>query len=145
MYWEISQKNQTKKIGHFLGHFSTRYSKIWQKKYVSWRTAWKNENNVHLRFLIFENSSQRFFANILRDFQKSWNYENWPFSRPFFHQIQLAMTNKKYLMTISMDKLRKCTSQIFYFGNFVTEILAKCIERFSIIMKLWKLWKLAIF
>ena len=34
-------------------------------------------------------------------------------------------------MTFSMEKLKKYTSQIFYFGNFVTEICAKYTERFS--------------
>ena len=77
--------------------------------------------------------------NVLRDFQKNKNYKNRPFSRPVFHQIQLDMANKKHATTISMEKWRKCTSQIFDFGNFVTEILCKHIERFSKCKKLWKL------
>ena len=52
------------------------------------KSAWKNEENVHLRFLIFETSSQRYLQKMLRDFQKSWNYtnyENWSFSKPCFY------------------------------------------------------------
>ena len=76
--WEIFENHEimkNKKIAHFLGHFSPRNSKIWQIKIISWRSAWKNEENLHLRFLIFENSSQRYLQNMLRDFWKSRNYE----------------------------------------------------------------------
>ena len=92
--WEIFKNHEfmrNKKTDHFLGHFSTRSSKIWQIKIISSRSAWQNEENVHLRFLSFETSSQRFLQNTLRDFQKSRNYdkyENCPFSRPFCHQKQ---------------------------------------------------------
>ncbi len=73
------QKKNTKfklmKIDHFLGHFPARISRIWHIKIISWRSAWKNEENVHLRFFTFENSSQRYLQNMLRDFQNLWNYE----------------------------------------------------------------------
>jgi hypothetical protein len=36
-----------------------------------------------------------------------------------------------YAMTTGTEKRRKCTSQIFHFWNFVTQILVKRIERFS--------------
>ena len=81
----------------------------------------------------------RLRPNILWDFQKLRKYENWSFSRPFIYQIQLDMATKKYVTTISMDKLKKCTSQFFNFWNFVTEIFVKHIERFSKIEKIWKL------
>ena len=74
----FSKKNtklKLMKIDHFLGQFPGRKSKIRQIKNISWRSAWKNEENVHLRFLIFENSPQRYLQNKLRDFQKSLNYE----------------------------------------------------------------------
>ena len=93
-FWEIFKNHEimkNMKIAHFLGHFSTRYGKIWQTINISWQSAWKNEENVHLRFLILETLSQRFCANILRDFRKSRNYEKYekcPFSRPYFHQIR---------------------------------------------------------
>ena len=91
-YWEIFKYHEIMKkmkIAHFLGQFSTR--NVWkgQTKNISWGSAWKIEENVHLRFLIFQTSSQRFLPNMLGDFQISWNYkkyENCPFSRSIFHQ-----------------------------------------------------------
>ena len=70
--WEIINKLEImkiKKIDHFLGLLSTRKSRIWQEKIISWQSAWKNEENLHLIFLIFEISSQRYLLNMLRDFQ----------------------------------------------------------------------------
>ena len=99
---------------------STRNTWIWLMKNISWRSAWKNEENVHLRFLIFETSLHRSLQNKLRDFQKWWiyeKYENCPFYRLFFGHIWLDMTNKNYFMTISMEKWRKYTSQFFYLEN----------------------------
>ena len=141
------QKKLRHKKWPFSKPFPTRNSQIWHLKIISWRSARKNKENVHLRFFIFETSSQRFLSNMLRDFQKSWNYkkyENGPFSRPIFHQKQSDIASKKYFMTISMEKQRKCTSQIFDFSNFITEIFAKHVGRFSNIMKLWKIGKLPI-
>ena len=45
-----------------------------------------------------------------------------------------------YAMTTGTEKRRKCTSQIFHFWNFVTQILVKRIERFSkkIKTKIWR-------
>ena len=80
--------------------------------------------------------------NILRDFQKKSQYGNLPFSRQFFYQIQLDMAKKKCVLTNSMAKWKNCTSQIFHFWNFVTEIFVKHVERFS---KNENWWKLAIF
>ena len=142
------QKKYNIKSDHFLSHFPTRNSQIWHLKIISWRLARKNKENVHLRFFIFETSSQRFLSNMLRDFQKSWNYkkhENGQFSRPIFHQKQSDIASKKYFMTISMEKQRKCTSHIYYFWNFITEIFAKHVGRFPNNMKLWKIGKLPIF
>ena len=135
------------KIDHFLGQFPTRNSKIWPIKIISWQSAWKNEEYVHLRFLIFETSSQRFLQNMLRDFQKSCNYEkykNCPFSRPYFYQKHQDMANKNHLMTISIKKWRKCISQILDFWNLSREILAKQVRRFSKIMILRKIRKVPI-
>ena len=81
--------------------------------------------------------------NVSRDFQKQIMHENGPFSRPFFCGIRLDMTNKKYVMTISTEKGRKCMTQIFDFWKFITVILAKLNERFSKIMKLRKIYKMA--
>ena len=72
-------------------------------------------------------------------FKKRIQHKKWP----FYHQKQLDMAN--YLMTISTEKQRKWTSQIFDFWNFITEIFVKHVERFSKIMKLWKIMKIANF
>ena len=69
------------------------------------------------------------------------NTKKCPFSRPFFYQKHLDMANEKYLMTIRMEKWKKCTSQNFYFWNFIVQIFAKQVERFSKMMNLWKIWK----
>ena len=71
------QKKYIIKSDHFLSHFPARNSKIWYLKIISWRSARKNKENVHLRFFIFETSSQRFLSNMLRDFQKSLNYKKY--------------------------------------------------------------------
>ena len=55
------------------------------------------------------------------------------------------MANQNHLMTISMEKQRKCTSQNFGFLIFITEIFAKQVERFSKNTKLKKIKKLPIF
>ena len=128
-----------KKNGNFLGQFTTGCSWIRPKSHIPRRRARKNEENVHLRFSIFETSSQRFLLNILRDFQKVWNYENWSFSRPIYHQIQSDMAENLYAMTTAMEKQKKCASQIFHFWNFITQIFAKHIERFSKDVKLWQI------
>ena len=136
--------NYITKIDHFLCNFFTRYNWISQTKNILWWWAWKNEKNVHLRFVIFETSLDISLQNKFRDFQKWWiyeKYENCPFYRLFFGHMWLDMTNKNYLMTISMEKWRKCTSHIFHFGNFVTEICAKHTERFLKSIKLWKIPK----
>jgi hypothetical protein len=75
------------KIGHIPGHFNTRSGRIWLTNYMSALQAWPNKENVHLRILILKTFSQRFLLNILRDFQKMSNYENWPYSGPFYYQI----------------------------------------------------------
>ena len=129
--WEIFKCHEIMKnieIAHFLGQFSIRNSRILQTKNILWGSAWKNKENVHLRFSYFGNFVTQICANILRDFQISLNYEkyeNCPFSRTIFHQKRLKMPNKKYLLRISMENWRKCTSGIFDFENFITEIFWK--------------------
>ena len=130
-YWEIFKYHEimkNSKIAYFLGQFSIRNTRILQTKNISWRSAWKKKDNVHLRWFFLETLSHRFVENILRDFQISWNYEKYeicPFSRSIFYQKWLKMPNKKYLLRISMENWRKCTSGIFDFGNFITEIFWK--------------------
>ena len=102
-------------------------------KNISWRAAWKNEENVHLRFLIFETSLHRSLQNKLRDFQKWWiyeKYENCPFYRLFWPYM-VGYDKKKYFMTINMEKRRKYTSQNFGFSIFITEIFANKLRDFQ--------------
>ena len=76
-------------------------------KNISWRSAWKNEENVHLGFLFFETSLHRSLQNKLRDFQKWWiyeKYENCPFYRLFFGHIWLDMTKKIILWQSAWKK-----------------------------------------
>ena len=53
----------------------------------------KNKENVHLRFLIFEKSPQRYLQNMLRDFQKSRNYGKSKLS----HDDQHGKMKKMYI------------------------------------------------
>ena len=64
--WEIFNYHEIMKncnLVHFLLHFSTRYSRIWQIKNILWRSAWKKEENVCLIFFLFEISSKIFLPN----------------------------------------------------------------------------------
>ena len=105
------------------------------KNHILRQTARTEFFRWHFHFFLKYFFEYGFMQNVLRDFQKQIMHENGPFSRPFFCHIWMDMANKKYIMTISMEKGRKCTSQIFYFWNFITEIFAKLNERFSKIMK----------
>ena len=107
-YWEIFKYHEIMKhmkIAHFLGQFSIRNGRILQTKNMSWQSAWKNKENVHLRFLFWK----------LHHTDLWKKYENCPFSRSIFHQKRLKMPYKKYLLRISMENWRKCTSGIFLF------------------------------
>ena len=64
-------------------------------------------------------------------FQKSQNRQ---FCFAIF-SMKNASTEKKYTMTKSTEKQIKCTSPIFNFRNFVTEIFAKHFQKFSIFWK----------
>ena len=69
MRWEISKtntKSKFMKIDHFLGQFPSRKSKIWKFKFISWRSALKNEENIHLRFFIFEFITEIFAKHVER-------------------------------------------------------------------------------
>ena len=59
-FWEIFYFFQKSKTAHFLGQFTTSHVWILEKSHIPWRRARKNEQNVHLRFLIFETSSHTF-------------------------------------------------------------------------------------
>ena len=59
-FWDIFNFFQKSKTAHFLGQFTTSHVWILEKSHIPWRRARKNEQNVHLRFLIFETSSHTF-------------------------------------------------------------------------------------
>ena len=46
--------------------------------------------------------------------------QNGPFFGPIYHQIHLDVVKKAYTLMTSMEKQKKCTSQIFDFWNFFT-------------------------
>jgi hypothetical protein len=99
-------------------------------------TAWKKLMHIDIHF--FQNLffRFRFLQNILRDFQKMSNFKKLSLSRQNYHQIQSNTAKKSYAMTRGSEKWKKSTTQIFHFWNFVTEIFAKHIERFSKNVKL---------
>ena len=134
-----SQATRSPSLTEIWGRISPTKMCLMTKNHILRQTAWTEFFRQHFYFFLRFFLKFRFMHNVLRDFQKKSNYKNRPFSRPVFHQIQLDMANKKHVMTISMEKWKKCTSQIFNFWNFVTEIFVKHVERFSKIMKLWKL------
>ena len=120
------------KIAHFIGFFLAIYGWIWKTKIILWQSAWKNEENVHLRFFIFQTSLHRSLQNKFRDFQKWWiyeKYENCPFYSLFFgHMVgydkqKLSHDNKNGIM-------KKIYISSFNFWNFFTEICAKHTKRF---------------
>ncbi len=57
---------------------------------------------------------------ILKYFRFLAKTKNIPFSMPIYYQTQLDTEKKSYSMTIGTEKQKKCTSQIFYFLNFIT-------------------------
>ena len=119
-----------KKNGNFLGQFTTGCSWIRPKSHIPRRRPRKNEENVHLRFSIFETLSQRFLLNILRDFQKVWNYENWSFSRPIYHQIQSDMAENLYAMTTAMEKQKNVRLRFFIFETLSHRFLQSILRDF---------------
>ena len=63
LLWKILRNfsiSKSSKMAHFLGQFTTQYVHIWSKSHTPGQPARKNEENVHLRFFIFESSSDTF-------------------------------------------------------------------------------------
>ena len=60
MFWLILDFWKKSKMVHFLTWFTTIHVWILEKSHKPWRRARKNEQNVHLRFLIFKTSSHTF-------------------------------------------------------------------------------------
>ena len=57
---KIMKLRKIYKTAHFLGQFSTRYDWLRQIKNISWQSAWKREENVCFRFLIYKISPHWF-------------------------------------------------------------------------------------
>ena len=81
--------------------------------------------------------SDGFLQNILRDFWFFSKIKNGPFSGPIYHQIHLDRVKKAYTLMTSMEKQKKCTSQIFDFWNFITHFLKWSEEHFSKYQNMW--------
>ena len=64
--------------------------------------------------------SYAFLHNSLRDFWIFVKRQNRPFSRPIYQHTGLNTEKKSNSTTIGTEKRKKCTSQIFYFWNFIT-------------------------
>ena len=75
--------------------------------------------------------SDSFLRNVLRDFWFLKKIKNGPFSGLIYHQIHLDRVKKAYTLMISMEKQKKCTSQIFDFWKFIKHFLKWLEEYFS--------------
>ena len=93
--------------------------------YSSWCTlfflskhfSWRKSRNKITCFDFFEKSRKRRFCFAI------------------FSMKNASTEKTKYTTTKSMEKRIKCTSPIFNFRNFVTEIFAKHFQKFSIFWK----------
>ncbi len=81
--------------------------------------------------------SDGFLQNVLRDFWVFSKIKNGPFSGPIYHQIHLDRVKKAYTLMTSMEKQKKCTSQIFDFWKFITHFLKWSEEHFSKYQNMW--------
>ena len=63
--------------------------------------------------------------------------KNGPFSGPIYHQIHLDRVKKAYTLMTSMEKQKKCTSQIFDFWNFITHFLKWSEGHFLKFQNMW--------
>jgi hypothetical protein len=87
--------------------------------------------------LIIISNSDGFLHNILRDFWFFSKIKNGPLSGPIYHQIQYRVKKKAYATMSRMEKLKKSSSQIFYFWNFITHLLKWSEEHFSKSQNMW--------
>ena len=109
-YWEIYTNYEiikNKKSANFLGHFSNRVIWIWQIKNISRWSAWKNEENVHLRFVIFKLPHKDICQTrweICKNHISMEHMKIGPFLGCFPTRKKPDMANKKYIITISTKK-----------------------------------------
>ena len=97
------------------------------------RTALEDGCDEKKRFSIFQPRFGPYLSAFFGFFQKSKNRR---FCFAIF-SMKNASTEKtlKYTTMKSTEKQIKCTSPIFYFRNFVTEIFAQQFQKFSIFFK----------
>ena len=100
------------------------------------RRARKILKNSQLIFFIFKTLSQTFLQNILRDFQFFGKIEYWRYYTQKCTHMQEAVVKKKDTMTESTENIKKQSTHIFHFQNFVTDIFAKHFERFQFFGKI---------
>ena len=120
MCWEIFDLFQKSKTAHFLGQFTTRQFWIRKKSHIPRRSARKNEKNVHLRFLIFENSSHTFFDDRKSIFQKLKICEIRKNSEISQTVLQKCITFKNYFQILGRVKLFVCSSPSIWTPNFLS-------------------------
>ena len=129
--WSISVWSRLGEDGRRKGKFSINWK---SKKDLSpskmvmdiFCELWAHETYPNFRTTLRHYFKFGFMHNVVRDLKKKSQYENWPFSRQSFHQIQLDMANKKCVLTSGMDKWKKCTSQIFNFWKG-----SRCLRNFQ--------------
>ena len=96
------------------------------------RTALEDGCDEKKRFSIFDPRFGPYFSAFFGFFQKSQNRR---FCFAIFSMKNASTEKTKYTTTESTEKRIKCTSPIFNFRNFVTEIFAKYFQKFSIFWK----------
>ena len=110
------------KTGDFNRGISPWKRRLQKKRSIPWRRQRKMQENCHLRFLIFELSSQRFFDlkfAIFRFFKNSKKRKYWRFWPPncgLFLNTSIKVNRWKTLLVPCTSKL---VLSIFFVGAFV--------------------------
>ena len=120
MCWEIFDLFQKSKTAHFLGQFTTRQFWIRKKSHIPRRSARKNEKNVHLRFLTFENSSHTFLNDRKSIFQKLKMCEILKNSEISQTVLQKCITFKNDFQILGRVKMFVCSSPSIWTPNFLS-------------------------
>ena len=100
-------------------------------------SAWTQKTFYAAKKMKIIFKSDGFLQNVLRDFWFFSKIKNGLFAGPIYHQIHLDRVKKAYATMISMEKLKKCTSQIFDFWKFITHFLKWSEEHFSKCQNMW--------
>ena len=116
----LCKRLQNQKTGHFLPQFAARHVWILEKSHIPRQRARKNEQNVHLRFLIFETSSHTFFNYLKSIFQNVKICEMLQKSEISQNVLQKSMTEKNNFLIFGRVKSFVCSSPSFYTPNFLS-------------------------